>query len=84
MEEVSESSADVFGVFLDKLTPQARRYVLRWLESPWTLGELLEGPPQRETGLHKRRGGGVLRFSCGAPEENGWDLQAREGVRITW
>jgi len=67
-EEISRSSDGVFGVFLDKLTPQARRYVLLWLESPFTLGELLEGEPDGEAVLEELIGLGAVRFVNGSAE----------------
>jgi hypothetical protein len=58
-----------FEAFLSALTPQARKYVLDWLISPWTMGDLLEGESDGEVVLQELTDMGVIRLNeFGSPE----------------
>ena len=46
---------------LERLSPVAQEYVLRYLVLPWSLGELLEGEPDGEAVLCELKSVGAVR-----------------------
>jgi hypothetical protein len=75
-EEYIFSRCDAIGdgedplAFIDTLSPVTQQFMLRWVESPWTLHEMLEDEPDKvkaATMLQELTDAGVIRYVDGVP-----------------
>lgn len=70
-----DMSFEEFDAFVDRVSPQTRRYVLDWLISPWALGEMLAEKPEREAVLQELSALGVIRMVDGWAELYPGDME---------